>query len=983
VAMDGALLAEVVPKVLIAEKRENIALEDIQQHLSKGTEREEEEKEEEEEVDTYSKAIEILEQVHDLEQSAMGRKISAPTSSLIAQQEIGEKKITNKNDIDQIMMACALNYQENLINDAEKYCKIALRKIEELKGIDHPEVADILDYLALISLAKFQSNQIDKDILKSVESYYNRSLKIRLKENKILKIARSYHDIGYVYSKQGNFRKAEISLLKALEIRENNLNQYDKDLQITILSLAIIYTDLGDYEKAKDLSLRSLAISKFRGCTDELCINTLNTLGSIYDYLGQTKKSIDTFHKALSIARQNLDSNNQLLLVVQQNLENLKPESITYKDKIKPNNKSQLQKYLDKGYGYELENDFQKASIEYEKALLIQENILGVEHPDTARTYIKLALQYWRLEKHKESEFLYNKGLKIIEDRLGKEHIEVLHTLVDYSLVYLSQAQYEKATALLKRAIKLQTLLIQKNVQFMSIDNREAYINKKLGDLYKGIFTSAHQIKPGAILAMYARLNRHGLLEEIQKKQAALTLLSDPQKDIAEEISKVITQMSNTNLTKEKRNNLLSKRNNLESQLYKALPKLQPRIVEVNQIANVLPEKSILIEYQRYLPFDWSPSSSQAVQIEKGMDNPWQAARYVALVLKPNGEVQAIDLGLATSLEEKIQSALVSSEEGLDDAQSLWSEISELVIKPLAQATAGSTTWFISPDAELNRIPFAALSSTHGNSLLIDDIKLRLLTTGRELLDLTKSSKSKNPRSLVVANPSFNYIGNNNNLIANSSSTQQRSGDLTSKKWRPLPGTEQEGKAIARLITAQVLTKNKATVLAIQKGEAPKVLHIASHAYFLTDQNKVENPLLRSGIVLAGANHPDANPNDDGYLTALEVAKLDWHGTEMVVISGCDSGKGDIKAGEGVYGLRRAIAVAGARSSLLSLWKVDDEATAAFMESFYQRLKTGKGRADALAATQKEFRNHPTFDWRHPYVWAAFQLSGDWKQIKW
>ena len=151
----------------------------------------------------------------------------------------------------------------------------------------------------------------------------------------------------------------------------------------------------------------------------------------------------------------------------------------------------------------------------------------------------------------------------------------------------------------------------------------------------------------------------------------------------------------------------------------------------------------------------------------------------------------------------------------------------------------------------------------------------------------------------------------------------------------------------------------------------------------MADQKKGENPLLRSGIVLAGANEPEANPKDDGYLTALEVTKLDWDGTELVVISGCESGKGDIQSGEGVYGLKRAIAVAGARSSLLSLWEVDDAATAAFMKSFYERLKKGEGRAEALAATQKEFRNHSVPGWRHPYVWAAFQLSGDWRSIDW
>ena len=187
------------------------------------------------------------------------------------------------------------------------------------------------------------------------------------------------------------------------------------------------------------------------------------------------------------------------------------------------------------------------------------------------------------------------------------------------------------------------------------------------------------------------------------------------------------------------------------------------------------------------------------------------------------------------------------------------------------------------------------------------------------------------------------------------------------------------------------------------------MLHLATHAFYLPNQPEQqpsgdrtnlldprrssgvvqtsglrgESPLLRSGIAMAGANQPKANPNDDGYLTALEVAQLDLEGTDLVVISACESGLGDIQTGEGVYGLKRAIAVAGARSSLLSLWKVDDYATKTFMESFYQRLKEGTGKAEALAETQKQFRESPDMPaYEHPYYWAAFQLSGDWGPVE-
>jgi hypothetical protein len=142
--------------------------------------------------------------------------------------------------------------------------------------------------------------------------------------------------------------------------------------------------------------------------------------------------------------------------------------------------------------------------------------------------------------------------------------------------------------------------------------------------------------------------------------------------------------------------------------------------------------------------------------------------------------------------------------------------------------------------------------------------------------------------------------------------------------------------------------------------------------------------MLRSGLVLAGANQPNADPSDDGYLTAAEAAKLQLDGTELVVLSACATGQGDIRSGEGVYGLQRALTVAGARSTLLSLWKVDDKATAEFMVRFYKRLKAGEPRSDALAATQKEFRDGKTGipGWSDPFYWAAWQLVGDWRSIK-
>ena len=313
---------------------------------------------------------------------------------------------------------------------------------------------------------------------------------------------------------------------------------------------------------------------------------------------------------------------------------------------------------------------------------------------------------------------------------------------------------------------------------------------------------------------------------------------------------------------------------------------------------------------------------------------------------------------------------------------------------------------FISPDSELNKVPFAAVSSTNENKLLGEEFLLRLITTGRELVSLNKTNILNNNKSLVVANPNFNLKDNSSKkkVIQNEGGfeEQKRSFDQNLKLWISLPGTKKEGSYVANKIDGDLLTEDEASVLNVQERNSPKIIHIASHSFFLGNKeeklalssilfansfnkqnSKYEDPLLRSGIVLSGANYPKFNKIDDGYLTALEVSKLDFSGTELVVISGCESGLGELKSGDSIYGLKRSIAVAGARSSLLSLWEVDDKATEAFMKTFYSKLKEGEGRSNALASTQKEFRNHSIPAWRHPYVWAAFQLSGDWRPIVW
>jgi CHAT domain-containing protein len=133
------------------------------------------------------------------------------------------------------------------------------------------------------------------------------------------------------------------------------------------------------------------------------------------------------------------------------------------------------------------------------------------------------------------------------------------------------------------------------------------------------------------------------------------------------------------------------------------------------------------------------------------------------------------------------------------------------------------------------------------------------------------------------------------------------------------------------------------------------------------------NPLLRSGLAVAGANARHSGASDDGILTAAEAAQLDLVGTQLVALSACETGVETVQTGEGVYGLRRALVLAGAQAQLTSLWKVADTPTQELMLDYYKRLLKGEGRSAALRGSQKGMMANPAR--QHPYYWAAFILS--------
>ncbi|MFM9104768.1 MAG: CHAT domain-containing protein, partial [Cyanobium sp.] len=302
------------------------------------------------------------------------------------------------------------------------------------------------------------------------------------------------------------------------------------------------------------------------------------------------------------------------------------------------------------------------------------------------------------------------------------------------------------------------------------------------------------------------------------------------------------------------------------------------------------------------------------------------------------------------------------------EATASWGRVADAVFGPLQGALAGRRRLLLAPDGELHRVPFSALALLAGDTRTLPaGLRLQTIGSGRDLVPVA-AEKAPASGPLVLADP-------------------------LSPGWPALPAASKEGAAVASSLGAPLLQGAAAKVSVLDQARGPRLIHVAGHGYF--DPQASGDPLLASGLVLAGADkaRPPSSPLvtaasggaplDDGYLTAKEAARLQLDGTELVVLSACETGLGTQRTGEGVFGLQRALNVAGARGTLLSLWKVPDQASQTFMERFYALLKQGMAADQAVRQVQEEFRNQPTIGgqakpdgWRDPYYWAAWQYSG-------
>jgi CHAT domain-containing protein/Tfp pilus assembly protein PilF len=878
---------------------------------------------------------------------------------------------------------------QGLYGQAEPLYQRALDIYEGALGRHHPVGTALLNNLASLYLHQGLYGQ--------AEPLFQRALAI--KEAALGKhhpdVAIALNNLANLYKDQGLYGQAEPLYQRALDIHEAALGKHHPDIAISLDNLASLYHDQGLYGQAEPLFQRALAIKEAAlGRHHPDVASSLNNLASLYKDQGLYGQAEPLYQRALDIHEAALGKHHPDIAISLDNLASL---------------------YHDQGlYG--------QAEPLYLRALAIWEAALSMHHPNAAALLNNLANLYREQGLYAQADPLYQRALAILEAAFGRHHPYVAILLNELARLRLAQHRLAQALPLLTRAFAISEQRLRKEALDFSESRLATFLQFLRSDeeLLYALLRSHPAHASVRRLALSAVLLRKGrsLEETSNTSRTILRSLGPEDRASFERLRGLRTQLAELSLQgpgslspadyQQRLKNLADQGDALEADLAKrsaplrALAALPDPNDIVNRVASSLPKDGALIEFVAYtdrplVAKPGTPASKLPTQL-----------RYLALILFPDARIHAVDLGLAAPIDQaasSLRNALARRDTAFQvPAQVLYS----LAFKPLLPVLRDTRRLFLSPDGQLALAPFSALHD--GKSFLIDSFDFSYLTSGKDLLPRPEGIPSSGS-VVVLADPDFSSpAARLSPSQMQASAPPQRSAslerifstlraDVMEQTWAPLPGTRQEAEAIQRLIPqAQLLLGSEASKQQLLQLAAPGVLHIATHGFFLEDPaapsgsrgvghmgsggtpaQPPPDPLLRSGLVLSGAQAtaaaaPESTKAraDSALVTALELAGLDLWGTQLVILSACDTGRGDVKLGQGVYGLRRALVTAGAETVVMSLWKVNDDSTRLLMEDYYRNLLAGMGRATALRQAMLSLRQSLP----HPYFWAPFIALG-------
>jgi CHAT domain-containing protein len=759
-------------------------------------------------------------------------------------------------------------------------------------------------------------------------------------------------------------------------------------------NLAILYQQMGRYNDAEPLYQKSLTIREQQlGKNHPDVADSLHNLAYLYQEMDRYNEAEPLYQKALNIWQNQLGENHPNVATSLNNL----------------------------GILYQEMRRYREAEPLLKISLAIREKQLGINHPDLAESFNNLALLYQSMGRYSDAESLLTQSLKIWQTQLGATHPYMAINLDNLAALYAVQGKLKEGINFLNQGLEVEETNILRNVVTLTEREQQAYL-QTLKYSENGIISLHLQQLPqdsqASRVALTTILRRKGrILDTLSHRLQRLRADASPaDQQQLQQLSQLYTQLTNLynqgagNLSLEAyRQQVQTLENQIEQQqkqLAQNLPELSPQPVTLTAIQALIPKDAVLIEFFRYEPFD---PKAPTLPLKQRFGKP----HYAVYLLHAQGDPIGLDLGEAAGIDQRLGlfRQQLTDPSSTTQLSTIAQQLYQTLMQPLTPYLGSATHLLISPDSHLNLIPFAALQNPQGQYLL-DYYNITVLSSGRDLLRYQKHYTTQQP-PVIIAHPNYNGSSDpqatqliaqaNRGITQVSISTDQTPLPASSVAqvrsvgvpfpWSDLPGTEQEGRLIApKLANALVLQGNQATEAVVKALHSPKVLHLATHGFFLPSSNKDQNPLVGSGLILAGANLQDSSRNngEDGVLTALEVSGLDLRGTQLVVMSACDTGRGDVANGEGVYGLRRALTLSGAESQLFSLWEVNDWATQALLTRYYDYLLKGQGRSEAWRQTQLDMlhgRLNSMMDSKglatitnvaHPNYWAAFVPSGNW-----
>lgn len=829
----------------------------------------------------------------------------------------------------------------------------------------------------------------------------------------------SVENLGYLDQSSGNYSEAETFFKQVLQLREKTLGKNHHDYIKALNNMAILYTAMNNYAAAEPLYKESLLIyEKILGTNTSEYAGLLNDLAYLYENIGNYAAAEPLLKQALEIEEKvsgkisegySVDIGNLGLLY--ESMHDYKKAGPLLKQALEIDEKTIGKEDLD--YASDLNNlavlyakmkRFNEAEKLYRQALQIDEKMLGKQNPDYATDLNNLAEMYQNMGNYVAAEPLVKQALLIREKVLGKQSNDYAESLMSMGILLCRENQPLQSVGYFKDAAKISQDFIKQGTTYLSEKELQLFIknNNAYFQIYKSV---ALQTKNNALIESSLNnvllLKGLGLQNVLQLENSINTSLDTVLKNKYEQfllLKKSVTAEDQKPVDKRiNKTQLETEANNVEKELMQLSPGFQKQVntnsVTWQEVQRTLKPNEAAIEFVDFNYWDKS-----------WRDTTW----YVAYIIRNTGEPKMIRLCEKKQLQKRINDSM---EKDLVYVNQLYKQpdrgipingnkkdtipsLYELLWQPIDSALKDISTIYFSPDGLIHRINISAIQYG-GKKVLADKYTLHLLPCTRDkvLYQSTDVSQSKmllyggiryemDSTQIAHANDEYKIINKDNNATA------MRSGIV----WEYLEGTDEEKNQIEQLaksnnIDCIALSGYNATEESFKyytsQNPSPGIIHLSTHGFFFPDnvqQSNAEqspffvaskNPLLRSGLVMAGANNINSSATEDGILTAAEISNTLLAQTKLVVLSACETGLGKIENNEGVYGLQRAFKIDGVNNLIMSLWKVDDNATQKFMDQFYTFLLRDKLNVyDAFLKAQTQMKDIYT----QPYYWAGFVL---------